>query len=75
MNADGNPDTEPKGLLEIAGIQELDSGSTAAGDALTFDKIKEAQTLLEANNQDMAAGVGPQRKNNRQRRAGLCETM
>ena len=35
LNADGNPATEPKGILQVTGIQTLDAGSGANGDALT----------------------------------------
>ena len=53
LNADGNPATEPKGVLNISGIQELDAGGSANGDALTFAKLIEAEGKLTENNQDM----------------------
>ena len=54
LNADGSPATEPKGILQIAGIQELDAGGSANGDALTFGKCIEAEGLFTENNQDMS---------------------
>jgi len=53
LNADGNPATEPKGILNITGIQTLDAGGSANGDALTFAKCIEAEGKLTENNQDM----------------------
>ena len=53
LNADGSPATEPKGILGITGIQTLDAGSGANGDALTFAKCIEAEGKLTENNQDM----------------------
>ena len=54
MYADGNPATEPKGLLEITGIQTKDASDDAnAGSPLTFNLIKDCETLLEQNNQMM----------------------
>ena len=53
LNADGSPATEPKGILNITGIQSLDSGTTATGDALSFQKCIESEGLLTAENQDM----------------------
>ena len=46
LNADGNPTTEPKGILNVTGVQSLESGSTADGDALTFGKCIEAEGKL-----------------------------
>ena len=45
--------TEPKGILSVTGIQTLESGSGANGDALTFAKCIEAEGLFTENNQDM----------------------
>ena len=53
LNADGSPATEPKGILSVTGIQTLESGSSANGDALTFAKCIEAEGLFTENNQDM----------------------
>lgn len=53
LNADGNPVTEPKGILEITGIQELDVGAGNDGDPLTFAKCIESEGKLTENNQDM----------------------
>lgn len=52
MNADGNPATEPKGILNITGIQEQDSGTTNNGDPLSFEKLIDAEGLLKENDQD-----------------------
>ena len=52
LNADGAPATEPKGLLNYAGIQSLETAG-ANGGALTFPKCIEAEGLLTAENQDM----------------------
>ena len=38
LNADGTPDTEPKGILSVTGIQTLETGSSANGDASNFCK-------------------------------------
>ena len=54
LNADGSPATEPKGILSITGIQDLDTGSSANGDALTFAKCIESEGKLTENNQDMS---------------------
>ena len=52
MSADGNPATEPKGILEVTGIQSKDASDDAnEGAPLTFALIKDCQTLLEDNNQ------------------------
>lgn len=54
LNADANPATEPRGILEIANIQKKDSSSANdSGGDLTFSLIKESETLLEENNQEM----------------------
>ena len=53
LNADGSPATEPKGILQIAGIQELDAGGSADGDPISFAKCIEAEGKLTENNQDM----------------------
>ena len=42
-----------KGILGITGIQTLDAGGSANGDALTFGKCIEAEGKLTENNQDM----------------------
>ena len=52
LNADGTPDTEPKGILNITGIQELEAGSGADGANLTFAKLIEAEGLLTSIDQD-----------------------
>ena len=52
LNADGNPTTEPKGILNITGILELDTAE-ANGGALTFEKMIEAEGLLTQADQDM----------------------
>ena len=52
LNADGSPATEPKGILEITGIQEIDAGSSTNGDALTFAKCIESEGKLTENDQD-----------------------
>ena len=55
LNADGAPATEPKGILNISGIQTKDvSGTANAGEPLTFADIVESRELLELANQDMA---------------------
>ena len=52
LNADGSPVTEPKGLLNITGIQSIDvTGSN--GGPVTFAKCLEAEGKLRENNQDM----------------------
>ena len=38
LNADGTPDTEPKGILSVTGIQTLETGSSANGDASNICK-------------------------------------
>ena len=53
LNSDGSVTTTPKGILEITGIQTLDTGSSANGDALTFAKCIESEGKLTENNQDM----------------------
>ena len=52
MNADNNPATEPKGILNYSGIQSIE-GTGADGDDLTFDSLIDASGLLRANDQDM----------------------
>ena len=53
LNADGNPATEPKGILSVTGVQTLDAGSSANGDAISFTKCIESEGLFTAANQDM----------------------
>ena len=52
LNADGNPVTEPKGLLNITGIQELEAGTGADGSNLTFAKLIECEGLFTSIDQD-----------------------
>ena len=51
LNADGNPVTEPKGILQVTGIQEQDT-TPANGGALTYQKCIAAEGLLLSENQD-----------------------
>ena len=47
------PHDRTKGILSVTGIQTLESGSSANGDALTFAKCIEAEGKFTENNQDM----------------------
>ena len=52
LNADGNPATEPKGILSVTGILEQDTEGND-GAALTFAKLIGAEGLLTEADQDM----------------------